>query len=421
MVERDVERTGLASAGLALAWSVGMAFGPCAAGVISAPDGAHAWPTRKHDGVPSVAVSPKSGRLWATWFCGPTDCEDSNNYVVLVTSTDRGESWKTVLVCDPDGAGPIRAFDPQVWVPPDGTLRWSWTERKVPIREGERNRNTCLDYFAWHDHLVMATLDAEQEPKPPYPQTYRISSGFMVGKPSVLRDGTWVLPVAEWQDDISARLYASTDGGVSFRLRGGAFVPKANRMFEEHSVIELADGSLRAYIRATNAKDLAHCTFWAESRDAGRTWSDAVPCRFTHTCARIFVRRLRSGALLMVKNGPLDRDVGRNDLTAYVSDDDGATWTGQLLIRQGPSAYTDGDQSADGTVFLIYDVDRTGLRINGLARFTEADVRAGKIVSPGSRLDLQVREVEAVNPCHRPVTGTQAETVVESSQSKRKE
>ena len=114
----------------------------CIASTLVVPDAAHVWQSRKHEGVPAVAVSPKNGRLWATWFGGPTDCEDSNNYVILATSADKGATWKQVLVCDPDGAGPLRAFDPQVWVAPDGKLRWTWAERKVPIRDGENYRNS---------------------------------------------------------------------------------------------------------------------------------------------------------------------------------------------------------------------------------------------------------------------------------------
>ena len=145
------------------------------------PDEAHVWSTRKHEGVPAIAVSPKSGRLWATWFGGPTDCEDSNNYVILATSADRGKSWKQVLIHDPDGAGPLRAFDPQVWIAPDGKLRWTWNERKVPVRNGDNYRNSCLHWFACTACLHSVSLDADNEPVPPYPEPIRIASGVMLG------------------------------------------------------------------------------------------------------------------------------------------------------------------------------------------------------------------------------------------------
>ena len=77
--------------------------------------------SRRFTGIPSLAVS-KKGQLWAVWYTGKTPKEDQNNYVVVATSRDNGKSWKEVLVIDPDGTSPVRAFDPEVWVDPDGKL-----------------------------------------------------------------------------------------------------------------------------------------------------------------------------------------------------------------------------------------------------------------------------------------------------------
>ena len=360
----------------------------CFAGTLVVPDAAHVWQCRRHEGIPAVAVSPKNGRLWATWFGGPTDCEDSNNYVILATSADKGATWKQVLVCDPDGAGPLRAFDPQVWVAPDGKLRWTWAERKVPIRDGENYRNGCLHWFGLHRKLLSVTLDAENEPSEPYPEPRRIATGVMLGKPLVRSDGAWLYPVSEWFDDLSGRVYLTRDQGRTFELLGGVTIPLDKREFEEHNLVELKDGTLRAYMRVQH--NGSHCVWQSESRDGGRTWSKSGPCGFMQTNSRRFVRRLKSGALLLVKNGPLDKDVGRNDMTAYVSDDDGVTWKGGLLLHKGACSYPDGDQAADGSIYVIYDTERTGNRVNSLARFTEGDVRSGKVVSEISNLELKV-------------------------------
>ena len=68
------------------------------------------------------------GRLWANWYAGVTPAEDHNNYVVLSTSGDGGATWKEVLVIDPDGGGPVRSFDPELWVSPDGRLFVFWAQ-----------------------------------------------------------------------------------------------------------------------------------------------------------------------------------------------------------------------------------------------------------------------------------------------------
>jgi hypothetical protein len=73
-------------------------------------DKAHDLTSRKFQGIPSLAISPE-GRLWATWYASITPDEDQNNYVVVASSGDKGLSWTEKLIIDPDGDGPVRAFD----------------------------------------------------------------------------------------------------------------------------------------------------------------------------------------------------------------------------------------------------------------------------------------------------------------------
>lgn len=63
--------------------------------------------------------------LSCTWYAGITP-EDHNNYVVLSTSGDNGKPEEVVLVADPDADGPRRTFDPELWLSPDGKVRWIW-------------------------------------------------------------------------------------------------------------------------------------------------------------------------------------------------------------------------------------------------------------------------------------------------------
>ena len=69
--------------------------------------------------------------------------------------------------------------------------------------------------------------------------------------------------------------------------------------------------------------------------------------------ARFFIRRLASGKLLLVKHDPPDGKT-RSHLTAYLSDDDGATWEGGLMIDERPGvSYPDGVQAPDGTLYEV--------------------------------------------------------------------
>ena len=88
-------------------------------------------------GVPSIAVS-RGGRLWATWFSGTTPGEIiercPNAYVVVSTSGDGGKTWKEVLAIDPDGPGPLKAYDPHPWIDPDGKL-WVFFTLPYPLNK----------------------------------------------------------------------------------------------------------------------------------------------------------------------------------------------------------------------------------------------------------------------------------------------
>ena len=95
-----------------------------------------------------------------------------------------------------------------------------------------------------------------------------------------------------------------------------------------------------------------------------RPYLDGRSALFNPACTtRFFLRRLRSGRLLLVKHGPLQAGPPRSNLTAYLSDNDGRTWFGGLLIdeRLGVS-YPDGVQAPDGSLYLIYDFDRQGAK-----------------------------------------------------------
>jgi predicted neuraminidase len=118
------------------------------------------------------------------------------------------------------------------------------------------------------------------------------------------------------------------------------------------------------------------------SDDGGATWSEPEQSWIPHIPgARFFIRRLSTGRLLLVKHSPLDGKT-RSDLTAYVSDDDGRTWSGGLLVDEREYvSYPDGVEAPDGTVYVIYDFERTGAKEILMATFTIQDVVSKREVS----------------------------------------
>ena len=346
----------------------------------TSPGPAYADDARPFQGVPSVERAA-NGRLWAVWYGGGIT-ENRDNYLMAVTSDDDGHSWSPLSwVIDPDGPGPLRTFDAALWHDPAGRM---WLFYSQSFETDIANR--CCVWASVTDN----SGDADPAWSTPRP----IGDGVSMNRPTLLADGTWLLPAAHWMHEPSATVIASTDGGETFALIGGATVPNPeHRSADEHMIVERADGSLWMLVRT------GYGIGESVSTDSGRTWTTVEESAIKHTTSRFHVSRLQSGALLLVKHGRIDERGERRDLTAYVSDDDGATWAGGLTIdeRLGVS-YPDAVQAPDGTVYLIYDFDRHAEKEILLARFTEDDVRTGAFASGNATQSLLVNKAFGPNP-----------------------
>lgn len=356
----------------------------------TSPGTEYADDTRIFQGIPGLERS-KNGRLWATWYAGGPDepGEGPGNYVVLVTSGDDGKTWSAPkLVIDPPG--PVRAYDPCLWTDPDGRLWLFWAQS-----------------FGWWDGrsgVWAVTTDNPGDDAPKWSAPRRLMHGIMMNKPTVRSDGAWLFPVSVWERKADTRtpverrhdlgtanganVWITRDRGKTFESLGQARVPR--RVFDEHSLIERKNGELWMLVRA--AYGIGEST----SADGGKTWTEGKETSIPHVNSRFFIRRLQSGNLLLVTHEPPDRKT-RSHLTARLSADDGKTWTGGLLIdeRVGVS-YPDGVQAADGTIYLIYDFERTKTKQILMATFTETDVATGKAESEKSRLRGVVNQATGV-------------------------
>jgi predicted neuraminidase len=267
----------------------------------------------------------------------------------------------------------VRAFDPCLWHDPTGRLWLFWAqgyERHTDERSG-----------VW----AIITTDAGRE-DPDWSEPRRLCDGVMMNKPLVLSTGAWLLPAASWKQAPSARVVSSRDQGQTWCELGGATIPNpAHRNCDEHMLVERLDGALWMLVRTNYG--IGEST----SSDGGMTWSPVTPSEVQHTTSRFFIRRLASGRLFLVKHGPVDARTDRSRLTAYLSEDDGATWSTGLLVdeRVGVS-YPDAVQADDGTVYLIYDYDRRGAKEILVARFTEQDVLSSTLGSPRAATRLLV-------------------------------
>ena len=349
--------------------------------------------TRTHQGIPSMEILP-SGRLFACWYSGPEPCEGPGNYIILATSSDGGRSWKEIQVVAPSDPRHERAFDSELWLDPLGRLWWLWAqgccEKEWDIYDGRAG--------VW-----AAICDAPDTDNPAWGPARRIAEGVQMCKPTVLSDGSWGFPTASWRvypekvlpeyESIAfSNISITRDQGESFELIVGPDVPQ--RCFDEHMLVERRDGSWWVLVR----------TFYgigqSFSFDRGRSWVDTGDSKLGGPCSRFAIRRLKSGRLVLINHQMpmqlpgegIPRGVCREKLTAWLSDDDGKSWYGRLLIDgRSEVAYPDLVEGGDGFLYVIYDHSR--INCHGqilMARFSEADIAAGELVTPGACLKLLV-------------------------------
>jgi predicted neuraminidase len=332
--------------------------------------------------------TPK-GRLWACWV---GNGDSPNGFFMLATSDDDGSTWSKPRVVidptDPPNAPQRRALVGNLWTDPLGRL-WCFFDQSLGYFDGRAG-----DWYI--------RCDDPDAAEPTWTAPERFAFGCSLNKPIVLGNGDWLLPVSLWPRSYiappslraahpeldpfrMANVFASSDQGKTWTRRGGILFPKSN--FDEHMMVELKDGRLWMLARANGISE-------SFSSDRGATWSEPKPSAIQNPNARFFLRRLASGRLLLVKNGPIGtRLPRRSSLMAFLSDDDGQTWNkGLLLDDRAEVSYPDGFEAPDGTIHILYDWNRHTDAEILLTKFREEDVLAGAFQSPGARARILVNK-----------------------------
>ena len=346
----------------------------------TAPGPEYQTAARFYQGIPGIARD-KSGRLWATWYAGGKG-ESKENYVLVVTSKDDGVTWtEPVLVIDPPGD--IRASDPCLWTAPDGRLFlfYAQADSSAKLHDGR--------WGVW-----VTVCEQPDRADASWIKPVRIGDGIMLNKPTVLRDGSWLLPVAMWNDkQHGAGVVRSRDQGRTFQWIGGA---AGNSM--EHMIVERRDGTLWMLIRIKGG--IAECV----SNDGGATWSAPTRSIIGGPGSRFHISRLRSGRLLLVNHHGFVSEghpglEHRSHMTALLSDDDGRTWPHKLLLDERKEvSYPDAVEAEDGRLYIIYDRGRNSEREILMTITSERDIIVG---GPGLSTKLRVIINKATKPRNR--------------------
>jgi sialidase-1 len=312
-------------------------------------------------------------KFWSLYTAGG---DDPSSFLVLINSNNKGKTWsKPQLVIDAQdpSLNEKRAVqNGNLWTDPLGRL-WLFFDQSMTDFDGRAG--------VWY-----TLCPNPGSAKPEWTKPVRIWHGTAKSKPIVLSTGEWILPVSLLNRGIidkvpgtylnsyheldslrMANVFVSTDQGKNWIRKSGVRFPDPS--YDEHHIVERKDGTLWMTARTNNG-------IWqSTSSDIGMTWSS--PEKYLeHISSRHFIRRLQSGNLILIKHGELnERTKLRSKLMAFLSDDEGKTWQGGLMIdeRRGVS-YPDGFQSDDGTIYISYDRNRATDGFILMARFTESEI-----------------------------------------------
>ncbi|MDO5552670.1 MAG: sialidase family protein [Planctomycetia bacterium] len=354
---------------------------------------------RPWQGIPSIEVT-SDHRVWVTWFTGGRD-EGASNYTLLITSDDKGETWsQPIFAIDPEST--VRAYDPSLWYDPLGRLWVFWAQGNISRHDANKKIIEGPDGDKIRDCRAgvwcMITDNPEAGTDAVWSEPRRISDGIMLNKPIVDSQNRWLFPIAVWrrntrypvdpEQHIGPNVFVSTDEGKTLSLLGHSKLEAKKSGWDEHHIVERHDGSFWILVR------VLHGMGEAFSNDGGKTWTDVEPSPvIKQTASRFCIRRLQSGNLILVKNGPVGEDVGRNTIMAALSTDDGKTWSEPLVIdERNDVTYPNATQSPDGTIYVVYDHGRYSNKEILMARFTEDDLVKGEFVSKDAKTRMLVNK-----------------------------
>ena len=119
------------------------------------------------------------------------------------------------------------------------------------------------------------------------------------------------------------------------------------------SFVKKRDGSIVAFMRDNGLPKKIRAS---DSQDGGMTWSPVRNMDIPNPGSSLECIPLKSGRWVLVCN---DTSEGRHLVTAYLSDDEGATWKWKRGLEQfkpdeGSGAYPSVIQTADGTIHCTY-------------------------------------------------------------------
>lgn len=353
----------------------------------------YALQDRQWQGTPTVACL--GNRIWCAWQTGGNSEPRIFNYIVIAYSDDGGITWvDPFLIIDHAGEEKgVYVTCPSFWVNSKGNL--------------------CMNYVQYGTWTVeFFAADAEDISDVTWSQPYKFSNSRMAKAPTKVVDGEgtqWLMYASESEAGDShqgvTRIYASSDDGQSWTLR--SVIPSAyatKRTCAESNLVQTSDGTL--IVASRIEEGYANGMEVSYSYDYGLTWTQFegnLEEPFIGPGSKFHLELLPSGNLLMVNHATTST---RENLKVYLSEDNGKTWPYSMTLDARsdvsyPYAFANGDY-----IYIAWDKGRYIEKEIRVSVLTEADIKAGKVVSEGSATMLKASKL---NPEYKEIVQIKTE------------
>lgn len=328
-----------------------------------------------------TGIETAGGRLFLAVVSGSYADRTEVN---LIASANGGKSFTAPLLTISHES--LSVADAVLWADISGNLWMFYTES-----DGRFDGRGALK--------AIRCQDPSSDPMK-WSEPMELGYGICTGKP-VEMSGRIVLPFALWsRSEISdyphiygnlckeprtdahsdldtyrgAGIYVSEDGGRSWKCSPRVVqVPaKVDARCTDPSLMSGQDGSLMMLLRS-NGTGYA---YMARSSDAGLTWNSPEPF-IIHPDRKMALETIQDGTMLMVRHNALDQySLSRTSgLYAYMSDDCGRTWYGNLVLStddHATGAVT--EATPDGKCWVAYTAYEKGRRTLFLSSVGKEDM-----------------------------------------------
>jgi len=313
--------------------------------------------------IPALTVT-KKGSVLA--FCearknGSGDCGDID--LVVRRSLDNGQTWGEQIVIWDDGpntcGNPCSVVDSAT-----GTI-WllsTWNrgddpEKNIIARTSKDTRRIFVTSSKDDGVTWSAPREITASVKRPEWRWYATGPGSGIQLQRGLHKGRIIIPCdhVDQSKTYYSHVIYSDDRGDSWRLGGNTPQHGVN----ECMAVELCDGALMLNMRNDGPGARNTNRQVAISRDDGLTWEKQytdpqLPEPRCQAAIHRYAWPEREGSGTVVFSNPADAR-NRTNLTVRASDDDGKTWSRQMCLHSGPSAYSDLAVLASGEIACLYE------------------------------------------------------------------